>query len=101
MSASFNRCRITAGKKCHRGIVSPEKLLTVKWVRNRRIRSSTAATKKSSQVIENDLNGERGDSTLPLFPRHCANASYASNRLQSLDLSDTPLESPVIMSSQE
>ena len=29
MSASFNRCRITAGKKCQRGIVSPEKLLTV------------------------------------------------------------------------
>ena len=29
MSASFNRCRITAGKKCQRGIVQPEKLLTV------------------------------------------------------------------------
>lgn len=29
MSASFNRCRITAGKKCQRGIVAPEKLLTV------------------------------------------------------------------------
>ena len=29
MSASFNRCRITAGKKCQRGIVPPERLLTV------------------------------------------------------------------------
>lgn len=29
MSASFNRCRITSGKKCQRGIVPPERLLTV------------------------------------------------------------------------
>lgn len=29
MSASFNRCRVTAGKKCVRGVVAKEKLITV------------------------------------------------------------------------